>query len=78
MVDQITQAQLFGEEEMGIDLENHRWRNRFGELIPVKEMSVSYIQNCIRAFQNGIIPKKWHGGWKKWKIIFEQELINRQ
>lgn len=78
MVDIVTQAQLFGEEEMGVDLENHKWMNRFEELIPVREMSVGYIKNCIRAFEEGRIPKKWHGGWSKWERIFKQELISRQ
>ena len=55
-----------------------RWKDRFGKLHPVKEMSVSYIMNCISGFKKGSIPANWHGGWSKWRKIFENELISRQ
>lgn len=60
------------------DITNWRWKDKFGRRHLVKEMETSYIQNCIRGFKEGRIPYSWHGGWLKWKEIFEQELINRQ
>lgn len=64
--------------EQPTDITNHKWKDKYRRLHPVKEMETSYIKNCIRAFKEGRIPFGWHGGWLKWKEIFENELISRQ
>ncbi len=62
-------------------IKNHIWITDKKIKIPVKQMTVAHIKNCIRCW-HGIgklrIPKGYLGGKKKWLEIFEQELISRQ
>jgi hypothetical protein len=60
------------------NITNWRWKDKYGRRHAVKEMSTSYIHNCIRGFKEGRIPYGWHGGWLKWRDIFANELISRQ
>lgn len=64
--------------EEPVDIINHKWKDKYGRLHPVKEMDTSYIRNCLRAMRRGIIPRDWHGGHRKWRVIFQNELLRRQ
>ena len=58
-------------------LDSKVWVDKYGNEIPVNTMKTSYIKNCIRAFESGIIRKTYYGGKDKWMKIFNEELADR-
>lgn len=66
--------------EINTLLNNEVWVTAYRQQIPVREMSTSHINNCIKCILGkgkSIIPKDYLGGHDKWLKIFNNELINR-
>jgi len=76
-----TKYNLEQQEEIDSILDRKVWITAQKVKIPVREMSIKHINNCIRCW-NGKgrlhIPIGYLGGKTKWLKIFEDELTKRQ
>lgn len=59
-------------------VENEVWITGYKKQIPVKQMTTSHINNCIKCFEEDrVIPPGYLGGKDKWLGIFTKELQSR-
>lgn len=79
-IDWNTETKTLGKVETKVETENHMWVTARKMSIPVRQMSTSHINNCIRCWKgrgNMSIPHGYLGGKAKWLNIFNQELTSR-